>query len=71
MVRSCELRVEKAFQDSMIFKFRGLKLVGGRLDLATGILSDEENREFSQNLGSLQMEFTTFERDHKLFLVSA
>lgn len=55
----------------MIFKFRGLKLVGGRLDLATGILSDEENREFSQNLGSLQMEFTTFERDHKLFLVSA
>ena len=69
MVRSCEQRVEKTYQDSLLLKLRGLQLVGGTFDLITGILSDEGDREFAQDLGSLQMEFTTFERDHKLFLV--
>ena len=58
------------YRDTLIFKVRGLKLVGARLDFETGIIDNEEGREFSQNLGPLQMEFTTFERDHRSFLVT-
>ena len=58
------------YRDTLIFKIRGLKLKGAKLDLETGMLEVEENREFQQNLGPMQMEFTTFERDHKRFIVS-
>jgi hypothetical protein len=34
------------YKDTLIFKIRGLKLRGARLNLSTGMLEVEENREF-------------------------
>lgn len=56
------------YRDTLIFKIRGLKLRGAKLNLDSAMLEVEENREFEQNLGPMQMEFTTFERDHKRFI---
>ena len=69
MVRSCEKGTSKMYQYSMLFKIRGLKIIGGMLNKDSGMLEVEREREFSHSLGSLQLEFTQFDKSKNRFLV--
>lgn len=70
MIRSCEKGSSRMYKDSLIFKIRGLKVKGGKINRVSGMLEVEKDREFSHDLGSLQLEFTQFdEKDSIRFLV--
>ena len=43
----------RIYKTSMAWKFRGLKIRGGKIDPKTGMLQDEQKREFYHDLGVL------------------
>lgn len=70
MVRSCEKGSSRMYEDSYIFKIRGVRVKGGRINTLSGMLEVEKSREFVHDLGSLQLEFTQFEdKDEMRFMV--
>lgn len=71
MVRNCEKGSSRMYDDSLVFKIRGIKIKGGRINSSTGMLEVEKSREFVHDLGSLQLEFCHFEEKESMrFLVS-
>lgn len=71
MVRSCENGSSRMYEDSLVFKIRGIKIKGGRINASNGMLEVEKSREFVHDLGSLQLEFCHFEEKETMrFLVN-